>query len=55
MASYRKENGSGRALCVLLVEDDAADAYLTKRSLMALPQVKSVVHRHNGKEAIAYS
>lgn len=38
---------------ILLVEDDAADAYLITRALSDVPSVGEVVHARNGVEALA--
>jgi signal transduction histidine kinase/DNA-binding NarL/FixJ family response regulator len=40
-------------LCVLLVDDDEADAYLIDRALGAHPEVGRVVHAKDGVEALA--
>ncbi len=39
-------------LTVLLLEDDDADAYLTRRALGTLPRVGQVVRAKNGEEAV---
>ena len=46
---------SGRTpgLCILLVEDDEADAYLIQRALWDHPAVGAVVHVRDGVEALA--
>jgi CheY-like chemotaxis protein len=40
-------------LCILVVEDDEADAYLISRALSDNPAVGRVVHAHDGIEALA--
>jgi CheY-like chemotaxis protein len=40
-------------LCILVVEDDEADAYLISRALSDNPAVGRVVHAHDGVEALA--
>ncbi len=42
-----------KGLCVLLLEDDDADAYLTSRALLSLPRVANVVRARDGQEAVA--
>ena len=42
-----------KGLCVLLLEDDDADAYLTSRALLSLPRVTDVVRARDGQEAVA--
>ena len=44
---------SRRDLCILLLEDDDADAYLTKRELLGIPGVTKIVRARDGREAIA--
>ena len=39
-------------LCILMVEDDDADAYLIKRALSDIPRVAEVVRARNGAEAV---
>jgi len=45
--------GQGPGLNLLIVEDDAADAYLIGRALSDNPAVGTVTHAHNGVEALA--
>jgi CheY-like chemotaxis protein len=42
-----------QGLCVLLVEDDEADAYMVHRALWDHPAVGRVVHVRDGVEALA--
>lgn len=44
--------GAPGGLCVLVVEDDEADAYLIKRALAAQPNVATVVHAVDGVDAL---
>ena len=47
-----KRGSRALELCVLVVEDDAADAYLIDRALMANPIIGSVVHARDAAEAL---
>ena len=53
MVDVRKSGSKGGALCVLLLEDDDADAYLTSRALKGMARVAQVVRARNGQEALA--
>jgi chemotaxis family two-component system response regulator Rcp1 len=44
--------GRKKRLRILLVEDDAADAYLIRRALKGMPRVVEVVLAENGVEAL---
>lgn len=54
MTDSRDIKASTRKLCVLLLEDDDADAYLARRALSILPRVGQVVRAKNGQEALAW-
>jgi CheY-like chemotaxis protein len=48
-----RDAGAGRKLSLLIVEDDAADAYLISRALAENPLVGTVTHARDGVEALA--
>lgn len=53
MTDSRDSRASDKKLCVLLLEDDDADAYLARRALSLLPRVGQVARAKNGREALA--
>lgn len=50
--AQRIEEGGPAGLCILVVEDDAADAYLIGRALARLPSVGEVARACDGVEAL---
>ncbi len=52
MNVVRHVDAKNDKLCVLLLEDDDADAYLTGRALLSMTRVSQVVRARNGQEAI---
>jgi CheY-like chemotaxis protein len=51
-AAAAEESGRSAGLCVLVVEDDEADAYLISRALSRHPSVGTVVRAPDGVEAL---
>ena len=52
MSRDRTNTSRTKRLCVLLLEDDDADAYLTSRVLLGLPRIDEVIRVRNGQQAI---
>lgn len=53
MEHVTQAGAKANELCILLLEDDDADAYLTGRALRSMPRVSQVVRARNGQEAVS--